>query len=60
MNIIEYVRDWYGRYERPVSSFSLFFGFIFDLLTISRLDATWTSIYISSHILLIGIFIIII
>ncbi|TSC70439.1 MAG: hypothetical protein CEO12_373 [Parcubacteria group bacterium Gr01-1014_46] len=60
MNIIEYVRDWYGRYERPVSSFSLFFGFIFDLLTITRLDATWTSVYILIHIFLIGIFIIII
>lgn len=60
LTIITYARDWYGKYERPVSSFSLFFGFIFDLLTISRLDATWTSIYISLHLVLIGVFIVVI
>jgi hypothetical protein len=60
MSVITYARDWYGKYERPVSSFSLFFGFIFDLLTISRLDATWTSIYITSHLVLIGVFIVLI
>lgn len=60
MSIIIYARDWYGKYERPISSFSLFFGFIFDLLTISRLDATFTSIYILSHLVLIGVFIVLI
>ncbi len=60
MSIVTYIRDWYGKYERPVSSFSLFFGFVFDLLTISRLDATWTSIYISAHLVLIGVFIVVI
>ncbi len=60
MSIITYIRDWYGKYERPISSFSLFFGFIFDLLTISRLDAAWTSIYILLHLVLIGVFIFVI
>lgn len=60
MSIFTYARDWYGKYERPISSFSLFFGFIFDLLTISRLDATFTSIYILAHIVFIGIFIVLI
>jgi hypothetical protein len=60
MSIITYARDWYGKYERPISSFSLFFGFIFDLLTISRLDATWTSVYILIHLVLIGFFIFVI
>lgn len=60
MQIVDYAINWYGKYERRVSSFSLFFGFIFDLLTISRLDTTWTKIYILSHIVLIGVFIILI
>ncbi len=60
MSVVTYTRDLYGKYERPVSSFSLFFGFIFDLLTISRLDATWTSVYITAHLVLIGVFIFII
>lgn len=52
--------NWYGKYERPVTSISLFTGFIFDLITISRLDATWTSLYIMIHLVLIGVFIVLI
>lgn len=60
MAIIKRVTNWYGRYERRVSSISLFFGFIFDAVTITRIDATWTSVYVLAHVILIGLFIIII
>ncbi len=60
MAVIEYARNWYGKYEKPISSGSLFFGFIFDILTISRLDTAWANIYIVTHIFFIGFFIILI
>src|SRR3989344_4834274 len=36
---IEKAKEWYARYERRISSGSLLFGFIFDSLTLSRVDS---------------------
>lgn len=60
MSIIESARNLYARFERPISSVSLVFGFIVDALTLTRVDTTWVSIWVLGHIILIGLFIVII
>lgn len=60
MHFIEPVRNWYGRFERPISSLSLVLGFVFDALTLKRLDTLWENLWIIGHLIIIGIFIILI
>lgn len=50
------IRDWYGRYERPISSASLVGGFIFDALTLKRADLLWENIWVAAHFIIIIIF----
>lgn len=49
------VLKWYGKYERPVSSLSLIGGFVFDALTLKRVDEIWENIWVWGHIILIAI-----
>ena len=58
MSLIEKTRYWYGRFERPVSSLSLILGFIFDTLTLKRVDTFWENAWILTHIVIVGLFII--
>lgn len=60
MSFFQTTRDWYGRFERPVSSLSLIAGFVFDILTLKRVDTLWENLWILGHILIVGIFIILI
>lgn len=53
-------RDWYARYERPVSSLSLVGGFVFDALTLKRVDLFWENIWVIAHFVLVAIFIILV
>lgn len=57
MSIIEYTRNFYGRFERPISSFSLIFGFVFDALTLKRVDTLWENIWVLGHLVIVGVFI---
>lgn len=57
---IEPIRNFYGRFERPISSLSLISGFIFDAITLKRVDTFWENIWILGHLLNVGIFIILI
>ncbi|MFA5778460.1 MAG: DUF2914 domain-containing protein [Candidatus Paceibacterota bacterium] len=57
MLFIEPIRNFYGRFERPISSFSLIFGFVFDALTLKRVDMLWENIWILGHIVIVGVFI---
>jgi hypothetical protein len=57
MRFIEPIRNFYGRFERPISSFSLVFGFVFDALTLKRVDTLWENFWILGHLVIIGIFI---
>ncbi len=59
-SLITHARDWYGRHERPISSMSLVGGFIFDALTLKRVDLLWENFWVSLHILGVAIFIILI
>lgn len=62
MNIffIEPIRNFYGRFERPISSLSLVLGFVFDAVTLKRVDTLWENIWILGHLIIVGIFIILI
>lgn len=55
--VIHHVRNFYGRFERPISSLSLIFGFVFDALTLKRVDTLWENVWIFGHLVVIGIFI---
>ena len=57
MSFIEKTRSWYSRFERPISSLSLILGFIFDAITLKRVDTLWENIWIAGHIIIVGIFI---
>lgn len=54
------ITGWYGRYERPVSSVSLVGGFVFDAITLKRVDLFWENLWVGAHFIIIAIFIILI
>lgn len=60
MLFLEPVRNFYGRFERPISSLSLVLGFVFDIVTLKRVDTLWENIWILGHLVIIGFFIILI
>ncbi|MEI8174455.1 MAG: DUF2914 domain-containing protein [bacterium] len=57
MFLIHQIRNFYGRFERPISSFSLIFGFVFDAVTLKRVDTLWENLWILGHLVIVGIFI---
>ena len=57
MSFFESTRNWYGRFERPISSLSLIAGFVFDALTLKRVDTLWENCWIIAHIIIVGVFI---
>jgi hypothetical protein len=48
---------WFGRLERPISSMSLVLGFVFDAVTLKRVDTFWETCWILSHLIIVGLFI---
>ena len=54
------VTNWYGKYERPISSGSLILGFIFDAFTLKRVDTLCENIWILVHLIIVAIFIVLI
>ena len=57
---IERVRAWYGRFERPISSISLVGGFVFDAVTLTRVDKFWENFWVLMHLLIVAICIVLI
>jgi hypothetical protein len=57
MSFFEITRNWYGRFERPISSLSLIAGFVFDALTLKRVDTLWENVWIIAHLFIVGVFI---
>lgn len=57
MRFVDPIRNFYGRFERPISSLSLIAGFVFDVLTLKRLDTLWENSWILGHIIIVGVFI---
>lgn len=54
------VRNWYGRWERLISSWSLLCGFAFDALTLRRVDLFWENFFVIAHIVIVGVCIVLI
>jgi len=54
------ISNFYSRFERPISSFSLLAGFIFDILTLKRADAFFENLWIFGYLVIIGVFIILV
>jgi Protein of unknown function (DUF2914) len=48
------VRNFYARFERPISSLSLIGGFVFDAITLHRVDMPWENFWVFVHLLVIG------
>ncbi len=57
MFFVKHIRNFYGRFERPISSFSLIFGFVFDALTLKRVDTLYENVWILAHLVVVAIFI---
>ena len=54
VRMLRHVRDWYGRFERPISSASLIGGFLFDALTLHRVDTFWENFWVVVHLLVVA------
>jgi len=54
------IKNWYGKYERPVSSLSLVGGFVFDALTLRRVDLFWENFWVIAHIAIVAVCIVLI
>lgn len=54
------VRKFYSRYERPISSLSLVAGFVFDAVTLRRVDELRENIWILAHLLVVSVVIVLI
>ena len=48
------IKNWYSKYERPFSSLSLIGGFIFDALTLKRVDLFWENFWVVAHLVIVG------
>ena len=54
-SIFARARNWYARFERPFSSFSLIGGFIFDAVTLRRIDVFLDNIWVVGHLAIVTI-----
>jgi len=50
-----WVRNWYARLERPVSSLSLVGGFVFDALTLRQVDLFWDNFWVITHLAIVTV-----
>jgi hypothetical protein len=58
--IITHFKNWYGKFERPISSLSLIGGFVFDAVTLTRVDEFWENFWVGAHLLIVAVCIILI
>lgn len=52
--------DWYGKWERPISSLSLVGGFIFDAIALPHVGESFENVWIIAHILIVSVAILLI
>ena len=53
--LITKARDFYARFERPLSSLSLVGGFVFDALTLRRVDLFWDNVWVVAHLTIVTV-----
>ncbi|MFZ2049037.1 MAG: DUF2914 domain-containing protein [Minisyncoccia bacterium] len=56
--ILEKISFWYKKYDRPLSSLSLIGGFVFDALTLKRVDSLWENFWVAGHLFIVAVTII--
>ncbi|HZT70021.1 MAG TPA: DUF2914 domain-containing protein [Terriglobia bacterium] len=54
-SVLAHVRNLYGRFERPVSSLSLIGGFVFEALTLRRVDLFWDNFWVGVHLAIVAL-----
>ena len=59
-SIVTHVKNWYAKFERPISSLSLIGGFVFDAVTLTRVDEFWENFWVAGHLLIVAVCIILI
>ncbi len=55
INTFIHIRNWYARFERPISSLSLVGGFVFNALTLKRVDMLLENFWIIAHLLAVAV-----
>lgn len=51
---LDQLQHWQKKHGRFFSSFALFSGFAFDILTLKRVDLPWENFWIASHLIIVG------
>ncbi len=51
MKPLKHVKKFYFKYERHISSLSLISGFIFDAVSLTRVDLFWDNLWVLAHLL---------
>ncbi len=59
-SLIIHARNFYGRFERPISSLSLIGGFVFDAVALRRVDQFWENFWVVVHLGIVAVCIILI
>lgn len=54
----KHIKEWYQSNERPVSTVSLIAGFVFDSLTLSRIDSLRDNLWLAVNLLAVGLIIV--
>ena len=54
MKFFEPIRNFYEKFERPISSVALLGGFALDVFTLRRVDALFENLWMGSLLLLVG------
>ena len=55
ISVLARARSWYARFERPISSLSLLGGFVFDALTLRRVDVFWDNLWVVAHLAIVTV-----
>lgn len=51
--LLDRARAFYARIERPFSSISLISGFVFDAITLTRVDQFWENFWVVAHLAIV-------
>lgn len=52
--VFGHITSHYARFERTISSVSLFGGFVFDAITLKRVDTFWENFWVLAHLVLVA------
>jgi len=60
IRMLRNVQGWYVRFERPISSAFLVSGFVFDALTLHRVDTFWENFWVLVHLVVVAVCIVLV